>query len=81
MVLGIYEDGIVRARRHACFAADADRLIEVDNAVRSLEHRSCRAGGHTRCVSTLITASDLMRAAHLRKRANVNVFDICARHR
>ena len=81
MVLRVYKDGIIRARSHTRLATNADRFIEIDNTIRPLEHSRCRARSHTGCMGALITASDLMRAPHLRKRANLNVFDVGARHR
>ena len=79
MIFGVDEDCIVRTRRHAGFAADADRFIEIDDAVGALEHRGRRTGGDTGSVSALITAGHLMRAASLRKNANVDMLHIGAR--
>ncbi len=39
VILGIDEDRIVRTGRNACLAADADLLVEVDDAVAPAEHR------------------------------------------
>lgn len=76
MIFRIDEDRVVRAGSHAGFAADANRLIEIDDAVRALEHRGRRASRHTGRVRTLIAASYLVRAAHLRPDADVNVLNV-----
>ena len=39
VILGIDEDRVVRAGGHTRFTADADRFVEIDNAVVSFEHR------------------------------------------
>ena len=79
MIFGIDEDRVVRTGGHAGLAADADRFVEVNYAISALEHRRCRARGHTRGMSALIAARHLMRAPHLRKHANIDVLDVCAR--
>jgi len=76
VIFRIDKDRIVRARRHTCFTTDTDRLIEVDNTVRTLEHRRGRASRHTRSMHTLITTSDLMRSSCLWKHTYIDVFDI-----
>ena len=81
MILGIYEYGIVRASGHACFAANADGLVEVDNSIRAFEHCGSRTGIYTGSVSALIAPRNLMCSSHLWKDSNVNVFDIGARNR
>src|SRR5712692_2576077 len=80
MVFRVDENGVVRARGHAGFAADADRFVEIDDAVRPLEHRGGRTGGDTRRVRALIAAGHLVRAPHLWKYAHVNVLNISARY-
>jgi hypothetical protein len=80
MIFGIDKDCVVRARGHAGFAADADRLVEIDDAVRAFEHRRSRTRRHAGRVRALVAARDLMRAPHLRKHADIDVFDISARH-
>src|SRR5438552_11097311 len=80
MIFGVDENGVIRAGGHAGFAADADRFVEVDYAVRALEHRRCRTRSHARRVRALVAAGHLMRAAHLRKDAYVDVLDIGPRH-
>ena len=44
VILGVDEDRVVGAGRDAGLAADADRLVEVDDAVRPPVHRRGRAG-------------------------------------
>ena len=73
MIFGIDKDGVVRAGRHAGFAANADRLVKIDDAVRALEHCRGGTGGNARRVRALITTRHLMRAPHLRKHAHVDV--------
>ena len=79
MIVGVDEDGIVGTSRHTCFAADADRFIEIHNAVGALEHRGGRTSGHTRRVRALVAPGDLMRSPCLRKDTYVDVFDVGAR--
>jgi len=50
VIFRVDEDRVVWAGSHAGFAADADRFIKVDDAVRPLEHRRGRARAHTGCV-------------------------------
>ena len=79
MIFGIDEDRIVRASGHAGFAADADRFVEIDYAVRPLEHRRRRTRGHARRVRALIAARHLVRAPHLRPDADIDVLDVSSR--
>src|SRR5882672_5145895 len=78
MIFRIDKDCVVRTGGHAGFAADANRLVEVDYAVGALEHRRRRTGRDARRMRTLITAGHLVRAAHLWKNAYayVDVLDI-----
>src|SRR5882672_2157076 len=76
MIFGIDKDGVVRTGGHAGFAADADRFVEIDYAVRALEHRRRGTSRDARRVRALITARHLVRAAHLGKHAYVDVLDI-----
>src|SRR6185503_12423222 len=69
---------IVRTSSHAGFAADANRLVEIDDAVRAFEHRGRRASSNTRRVRALVATRHLVRAAHLRPDADVNVLNISA---
>src|SRR5882672_9136393 len=80
MIFGIDENRVVRTGSHAGFAADADRFVEIDYAVRTLEHRGRWTCGHARRVRALVAAGHLMRAAHLRKHADVHVLDVGARY-
>ena len=81
MIFGVDEDCVVRAGSHAGFASDADRFIEINNAVRALEHRGGRTRGDARCVRALITTRHLVRAARLRKDANIDMLNVGSRHR
>jgi hypothetical protein len=81
VVFRVDEDGIVRAGGHARLAADADRLIEIDDAVVAFEHRARRAGRHARRMRALVAARHLMRPARLRIFADIDMLDIGARHR
>lgn len=81
MVFWIDEYRIVRAGCHACFAADANRFIKIDDAIRPLEHRGCRTRRDTRSMSALVASGYLMRAPNLRKYTYVDMFDIRARNR
>jgi hypothetical protein len=76
MIFGIDEDGVIRASSHARFAANADRFVEVDDAVRAFEHRCRWTGSDARRVSALVAARHLMCASHLRKHAYVDVLHI-----
>ena len=78
MIFRVDEDSVVRTGGHAGFAANADRFIKVDDAVRPLKHRRGRARGYTRRVRALIAARYLMRAPHLRKHSDVDVLDVGA---
>jgi len=79
VIFRIDEDGVVRTSGHACFAANTNRLIKIDDAVRAFEHGRRRARGDTRGVGALIAARHLVRAARLGKDADVNVLYISAR--
>src|SRR2546425_5615840 len=79
MIFGIDKDRVVRTGCHAGLAADADRFVEVDDAVGTLEHRGRRTGSDARRVRTLITARHLMCATNLWKHADINVLDVRAR--
>lgn len=81
MVFRVDEDRIVGASCHTRLAPNADRLIEIDNAVGALEHCSRRAGSYARRMSALIATGDLVSAACLGKGANFDVLDVSARHR
>src|SRR5258708_5650625 len=78
MILWIDEDRVVRTGSHAGFAADTNRFIEIDDAVRALKHCGRRTSGHARRVRALVAACYLVRAAHLWKHAHIDVLDIRA---
>src|SRR5437763_16643040 len=80
MIFGIDEDRVVRARSHAGFTADADRFVEIDDAVRPLEHRGGRTGDDAGRVRALVAARHLVRAAHLWKHTDIDVLDVGARY-
>jgi len=73
MIFGIDEDRIVWARGYAGLATDADRFVEINNAVGALEHCRGGTGAYTWRMRALIAARDLMRASYLWKHTNVNV--------
>jgi len=79
MIFGIDEDGVVRTGGHTGLTADADRFVEVDDAVRALEHSGGRARSHARRVRALIAARDLMGSTHLWEHPHVHVLDVCPR--
>ena len=79
MIFRIDEDGVVGTSRHAGFATDADRFIEIDNPVRAFEHGRGGASRDARCMGTLITTGDLVRATCLREDAYVDVLNVGAR--
>src|SRR5207244_7448985 len=78
MILGIDEDRVVRARRDARLAADADVLVEVDDAVAAAEHRRGGAGGDAGRMLALVAAGDLEGAARGRELSDVDVLDVGA---
>ena len=79
MIFRIDEDGVIRAGGHARFATNADRFVEIDDAISAFEHRRSRAGGDAGGMCALIATSHLMRSPCLRKHANVDVLDVSAR--
>jgi len=80
VVIGVDEDGVVRAGGHARLAADADRLVEVNDPVIPAEHRPGRTGRHARRVSALVAAGHLERAPQEGEGANVRGLDVGSRH-
>lgn len=76
VIFGIDENSVVRAGGHAGFTADADRFIEINDAVGTLEHSRCGTRGHARRVRALIAARYLVGAAHLWEDADVNMLDV-----
>ena len=81
MIFRVDEDGVVRARGHARLTAYADCFIEINYAIRALEHCRRRAGCNARGVRALITSRYLVRSSRLRKSTYINMLHICARHR
>jgi hypothetical protein len=81
MIFRVDKDSVVRAGCHTRFAADADRLVEIDNAVRAFEHRTGGTSGDAGRVRALIATSDLMRATRLRKLTNINMLDVSSGNR
>src|SRR6185436_4946379 len=80
VVLGVDEDGVIRAGGDAGLAADADRFVEVDDPVRPAVHRARRARRDARRVIALIAARDLKRAPRGGKRPDVDVLHVRAVH-
>lgn|SRR5947209_3717463 len=80
MIFGVDEDGVVRASSHASLTAYANGFIEINYAVRALEHCRRRAGRDARSKRALITSCYLMRSSRLWKHAYINMLHIGARH-
>ena len=80
VILGVDEDRVVGTGRDAGFAAYADRLVEVDDPVRTAEHGTGRAGRRARSPLALVAARDLECAAGLGKHAHVHVLDVGTSH-
>src|SRR6185503_13473508 len=70
MIFRIYKDCVVWTSGHTCFAADAYRFVEIDNAIRPFEHSCCRASRGAWCMHTLVTASHLVSASSVRKHSD-----------
>src|SRR6266498_2678437 len=81
MIFGIDKDSVVRAGGHTRFTPNADRFVEIDDAIRAIKHRCGWAGGYTRSVRTLVAACHLVRPPHLRKNPHVNMLNVGSRHR
>ena len=79
MILWVDEDRVIGTSSHARFAANADRFVEVDDAVGALKHRGSRTSGDARCMRALITTGHLMGAPRLGKDTDVDVLDVSAR--
>ena len=78
VILGVDEDGVVRAGGDAGLAPDADGLVEVHDSVRPLVHRRRGARGHARGVIALVAARHLERPPRLREHADIHVFHVRA---
>lgn len=81
VILGVYEDSVVRTRGHTRFAPDANRLIEINNAVGSLEHRSRRTSRYAGRMSALVATRHLVCTPRLRECADFYVLNVRAGHR
>jgi hypothetical protein len=80
VVFGVDEDRVVGACGDAGLAADADRLVEVDDAVRPPVHRLGRAGGGAGRVRALVAPGHLERSADLREGPDLGRLDVGPGH-
>lgn len=78
MVFRVDKDRIVRTRGHTRLTSDADRLVEIDNAVGALEHSSRWTRRDAWCMRALIAPRYLMSSSRLRELAYINVLDVSA---
>src|SRR6059058_1449209 len=62
VILRIDKDRVVRTSRHAGFAADTDRFVEIDDAVGALKHCRGGTGNHAGRMRALIAPRHLMGA-------------------
>lgn len=76
VVARVDKDRIVRTSRDASLAPDANRLVKVDDPVRTAKHRRRRAGRDARRVIALIATRYLKCSTRGWKRADVDRFDI-----
>ena len=67
-------DRIVGARLHAALAADANRVVEFDDAVVALVHRSGRTDAHAGWVCAVVAARHLEMASAVRETPGFNRF-------
>lgn len=81
VVFRVNEDRIVRTRGHTRFAADANRLVEIDNTVSAFEHCCRRASRYAGRMSTLVAPRNLMRTPRLRECSDFYVLNVGAGHR
>src|ERR1041385_1669259 len=79
VIFRVDKDRIVWASCHASLSTDADRLIEINDAVRALEH--CGGGARVRAgsVRTLVASRQRMRTRDLTPLPHVNMLDVSAR--
>src|SRR2546428_12155770 len=80
MIFWIDEDRIVRAGGDAGFAADADVLVEIDDAVGAAVHRRRGTGLDAGWMVALIAAGDLKGATRGGELSDVDVLDVGAIH-
>ncbi len=78
VVVGVDEDRVIGTRGDARLAADADRLVEVHDPVRTPVHRRGRAGVDAGRIVALVAAGDLEAAPGGRVDAHVDRLDIGA---
>ena len=78
VVLGVDEDGVVGAGGDAGLAADADRLVEVDDAVAARVHGRGGAGVGAGRVGALVAARHLEGAPRLGEDPDVDILDVGA---
>ncbi len=74
MAVGVDVERVVGARLHTRLAADAARVVEVDDAIRSLIERPGGTDGHTGSIVTVVAAVDQEIAARVGELALLDVF-------
>jgi hypothetical protein len=65
---------------HTGFASDADTRVELDDAIVTLIHGCDGADAHARRVGAMVAARHLKAAAHIGKRACLDILDPRAVH-
>src|SRR5712692_7243154 len=80
VVFRVDEDRVVGAGGDTGFAADADVLVEIDDAIGAAVHGRGGTSGDTGRVITLVAAGDLKGAASGRELSDVDVLDVGAIH-
>jgi hypothetical protein len=78
--IGIDIERIVGTGLHACFTADADIRIEIDNAIVALVQRRHRTDRYTRRVLAMVTAQHGKIALRIGEFPLLHVFDPGAVH-
>ncbi len=81
VIFRIDEDSIVRTSGYAGLAADANRFVKIDDAIRAFEHCRRGAGNYTWCASALVATRNLMHPTHLWKDSDVDVLYVSSSHR
>ena len=74
MIFRVYEDRVIGTGCDTSLAADADRFVEVYDAVVAPIHRSGGAGCGTGCVRALVTTGDLEGSLRLREDPYIDIF-------